>query len=500
VPSASFYWYDYETFGADPRRDRPVQFAGLRTDLDLNPVGKPLVLYSKPAPDFLPSPDACLITGITPQQALREGRPEAHFIAAIHDEFSVAQTCVAGYNNLRFDDEVTRQCLYRNLLDPYAREWRNGNSRWDLIDALRLARALRPEGIEWPVDDAGRPSFKLERLTSANGIDHTGAHDALSDVRATLAMARLLRDRQPRLYRFLQDHRAKQKAAELLGLGRMEPVLHVSEKFSAERHCLAVVVALARHPRNPNGVVAFDLATDPTPLLSLDIDALRTRLFTPAAQLPAGVERLALKTVHLNRCPVLAPMNALRAGDIERLALDLPRCRQHLEALRAVPDLPDKVAAILDAAPPGPPATDPDEMLYEGGFIGDADRLALARLRALSPGDLARAQPRFADPRLPEMLFRYRARNYPETLSAEESARWEAFRKQRLTLPGAGGSLVLADYETRLAELEAAADPDPRKQHILQSLRDYARDISNSHFDWITRCSGQREQVQSFAA
>lgn len=475
----SFYWYDYETFGADPRRDRPAQFAGVRTDTDLNPVSAPLVLYCKPAPDFLPSPDACLITGITPRKALREGIPEAYFIAAIHDEFSVPGTCVAGYNNIRFDDEVTRHSLYRNLFDPYAREWRNGNSRWDLIDMLRLARALRPEGIVWPTDETGRPSLRLELLTAANGIAHADAHDAVSDVRATIALARLLRERQPRLMQFLFDHRGKPRAAELLGLGTLRPVLHASEKFSVEQHCIAVVVALARHPRNPNGVVAYDLSVDPTPLLTLEADTLRERLYTPAASLPEGVERLPLKTVHLNKCPVLAPMKALRPEDIGRLDLDLPRCYEHLESLRpAAPAVAEKIREILDVPPPATDESDPDLMLYDGGFLGDGDRATLDRLRRLDPWQLAGVRPAFRDPRLPEMLFRYRARNFPETLNAEEAARWEAFRLRRITAPGGGAGLVKGEYEARLSELESAPKATPRQKAIVESLREYLRDIA----------------------
>lgn len=473
----SFLWYDYETFGADPRRDRPAQFAGQRTDPELNPVGDPVALYCRPAADFLPSPDACLITGITPQQARDRGVPEARFMAVINEAFSVPGTCVAGYNNLRFDDEVTRHGLYRNLFDPYAREWRNGNSRWDLIDGLRLARALRPEGIVWPVDETGRASFRLERLTAANDIPHAGAHDALSDVRATIALARLLRQRQPRLFRFLLDHRGKAEVAALLNLGRMEPVLHASEKYPAERHCIAVVVALAADPCNGNGVVVYDLAQDPTPLLTLDPETLRERLYTPAAQLPEGVARLPIKTVHINKCPVLAPLKALLPGDTERLGLDLERCRQHLAALQEAPDIPAKVRAILDTEPPEAATADPDLQLYGGGFIGDADRATLDHLRTLPPELLSQVNPAFRDPRLPELLFRYRARNYPETLSPAEAARWEEFRVRRIHDRDGGASIVRAEYEARLAELEASPELTAEQRAIVTQLRDYLREI-----------------------
>jgi exodeoxyribonuclease-1 len=472
---ASFYWYDYETFGTDPGRDRPAQFAGLRTDTELHPIEDPLVLYCKPARDYLPTPEACLLTGITPQIARHRGIPEAEFIAAIHEAFSVPGTCVAGYNNLRFDDEVTRYTLYRNLFDPYAREWRNGNSRWDLIDLMRLARALRPEGIEWPVDDAERPTFRLEALTAANGIAHAEAHDALADVRATLELARLVKSRQPRLYDWVLAHRGKAQVAELLNLGKMEPVLHVSEKFPAERHCAAVVVALAKHPRNGNGVAVYDLAVDPTPLLTLDAEELRRRLYTPVADLAPGLDRPPLKTVHLNRCPIVVPLRYVRPQDQERLSLDLPRCLKHLEALKAAPEVAAKVQAILEPEPK--PTEDPDLLLYAGGFLGDGDRALLNRLRSLSPAELARARPRFQDARLPEMLFRFRARNYPETLTPDEARRWEDYRVRRLTDPAGGATVVRSEYERRLRELEAVPDLTAARRAVIDSLWAYLREI-----------------------
>lgn len=473
---SSLYWYDYETFGTDPRRDRPAQFGGIRTDLELNPIGDPVTLFCKPARDVLPVPEACLITGIMPQTAAERGVAEAAFIAAIHDRFSVPGTCVAGYNNIRFDDEVTRNCLYRNLFDPYEREWRNGNSRWDVIDMLRLTRALRPEGIEWPTDDTGRPSLRLDTLTVANGIQHENAHDALSDVWATIAVARLVRERQPKLFNFVFSNRGKRESFELLRFGAMQPVLHVSEKYAADRHCIAVVVALARHPRNPNGIVVYDLSVDPEPLIALSAEALRERLFTPVAQLPPGVERIPLKTVHLNKCPVIAPLSALRHEDAERLQIDLARCGRNLDLLKREWTLPKKIQEVMAFNGVETGTNDPDLMLYDG-FIGDADRAILKRLRGLSPDELSREQPIFEDARLPELVFRYRARNFPETLTAEETARWEDYRIRRLTVRGSGGSLVLSEYQARIDALEASSDLSARQREILAGLRSYAREI-----------------------
>ena len=216
--TTSFYWHDYETWGAEPARDRAAQFAGLRTDLDFNPIGKPLVIYARPADDFLPQPGACMVTGISPQKAYEEGVPEADFFRFIHEEMSVPGTCSLGYNTLRFDDEVTRYGLYRNFYDPYEREWKNGNSRWDMIDVVRLTRALRPEGINWPQKEDGVTSFRLEDLTAANDIEHAGAHDALVDVTATIAVAKMVKQAQPKLFDYVFTNRNKQALAKMLNL------------------------------------------------------------------------------------------------------------------------------------------------------------------------------------------------------------------------------------------------------------------------------------------
>ncbi|MGI9213480.1 MAG: exodeoxyribonuclease I [Methylococcaceae bacterium] len=475
----SFYWYDYETFGVSPGRDRPSQFGGMRTDADFNPLGSPLLLYCKPARDYLPDPEACLLTGITPQLALQKGLPEAEFIARIHQEFSVPGTCVVGYNSMRFDDEFTRHTLYRNLLDPYAREYRNGNSRWDLIDPLRLARALRPEGIEWPLDNDGKPSLRLEWLTQANGIVHDQAHDAVSDVLATLAMARLFRERQPRLFRYLFDQRSKQKAEALLQTGQFVAVIHASEKFAAERHAIAIVVALCRHPSNPNGRVAYDLSVDPTPLLTLSPKELHARLYTPTHQLPEGVERLPLKTVHINKCPVLAPLNTLKPADAARLGIDLNRCQHHLDQLRHSEGLASKIGAILDRGEQKERdgITDPDLMLYSGGFFSNEDKNLLDRLKSLPPTELAGLDLPFEDERLPEMLFRYRARNYPETLTDEERSRFEEYRKRRLNDPAYGASLTVRQYRDKLETLKINCEGDAQAGFVIEQLEQYLSDI-----------------------
>jgi exodeoxyribonuclease-1 len=466
---ASLYWHDYETWGADPRCDRPAQFAGLRTDLDLNPVDRPLVLYCRPADDVLPHPEACLITGLTPQQALAEGVVEAEFFAAIHEALAQPGTCTLGYNTLRFDDEVTRHGLYRNFYDPYGREWQNGNSRWDLIDVVRLTRALRPDGVEWPVREDGETSFRLEDLAAANGIEQKGAHDALVDVRATVALARLLRERQRRLYDYAFSHRDKGSVQALLDLRRKPALLHVSSRFPARHGCMALVVALAPHPTNKNGVIVCDLRADPTPLLTLGPDDIRRRVYTRAQDLPEHEDRIPLKVVHLNRCPVLAPLGTLTPEAAERWSIDVEASLRHREALLGDAALPAKLAEVFGTSP-FPAAADVDLRLYDG-FASDADRRRCEQVRRTPATALAALHPRFDDARYAELFFRYRARNWPEFLSRAERARWEADRRARLAAPACG--LSLKAFRLQVARLAVDPSIGPERRAVVSALADW---------------------------
>lgn len=459
----TFLWHDYETTGADPRRDRPCQFAAQRTDASLAPVGEPIELFCAPAPDVLPHPQAVLITGITPQQLERDGIPEAEFAAHVHDAMATPGTCTVGYNSLRFDDEFTRHLLYRNFYEPYAREWEHGNSRWDLIDLVRMTYALRPQGIEWPRRDDGTPSFRLEDLARANRLQQERAHDALSDVQALIGLARLLRARQPRLFDFYFALRRKQRAFELLDVAHLTPVLHVSSRFPASRGCLALVVPLAVHATQPNAIIVYDLDTDPAPLLELDAEAIADRVFSARADLPEHVERIPLKLVHANRSPALAPLSALAGVDLERIGLDRERCLAHLERLRGQPGLAAKLQQVFarrydEAAP------DPELALY-GGFLHDADKRLLRDVRATPPPQLATRAFPFRDSRLPELLWRYRARNWPELLDAAESARWQAWCRDRLERKSELTSLTFDDYFTLIDTLRT--DPAQATHGVL---------------------------------
>lgn len=470
--AVSFLWYDLETFGRDPRRSRIAQFAAIRTDDDLREIEAPISLFCQPADDLLPSPIATAITGITPQRAKAEGLIEAEFFARIHDWMAEPGTCSVGYNSLRFDDEFIRFGLYRNFYDAYEREWRNGNSRWDLLDVLRLARALRPEGLEWPLREDGHASFKLEDLANANGAREGMAHEALSDVRALIALARKLKDAQPRFWDYVLKLRDKKTVRGLCDLVAHTPLLHVSGRFPAEQRHAALVSPIALHPMMATRVIAYDLGTEPAQFTALNDDELKARLYTPRAQLPEGAQRLPLKEIHTNRCPALLPLAHVRPNELERLNLDPSLAHERAGWLAANPHFIARCVALFSEERDYGPS-DADGDLY-GGFFGDADRRLFPRIRTADPSSLPRFAPQLQDARLKTLLFLYQARNWPQSLDAAQAAEWKALRHARWNEPNPQKDGTLAAFEAEWPDAvnRAAFAGHTEALHALRVWRD----------------------------
>ena len=468
----SFLWHDYETFGVNPRRARPAQFAAIRTDADLNEIGEAINIHCQPAPDFLPDPISCLITGITPQHCLRVGLPEHQFAATIEQELARENTVGVGYNTIRFDDEMTRFLFWRNLIDPYAREWQNNCGRWDILDVVRTAYALRPEGMQWPINEEGKVSFKLELLSVANQLVHEAAHDALSDVRATIALARLLKSTQPKLFDFCFSLRKKENVSAQIGWPMQKAFLHISGMYPVEQGCLSVVWPLAQHPTNKNEIIVWDLRYDPRELFTLDADTIKLRMFSKASALPEGMTRLPIKSIHINKSPVvISNLKTLSDERAQHWGIVWDQIFQHRDYAQNAPDMGTIWQSIF--APKRTEKNDVDEDLY-GGFIAPKDRRVLDEIRLSKPAELAQQSINFQDKRLEELLLRYRARNFPHTLNADELHDWQELCVRRL-VHGEHQDYSISQYFEKIDELaESASDEE---QEILSELYDYAQEI-----------------------
>lgn len=458
--SPTFLWYDYETFGAQTKQDRISQFAAVRTDMDLNIIGEPINLFCKPSGDCIPDPMACLITRISPQYAFEHGLIEQDFAATINQIMSEPNTCVVGYNSIRFDDEMTRFLFYRNFYDAYEREWKNGNSRWDLLDVSRLYYALRPEGIHWPVKEDGSPSFKLEELTKANGIEHLKAHDAVSDVLATIEFAKLLKSKQPKMFEYAFGLRNKHKVAAQLDVMSFKPVVHISGMFAAQNGCLSTVMPLMVHPTNKNEIICFDLQHSPEPLLNLNATDLEKRMFTKKDQLVAdNLLPAGLKSIHLNRSPMIGPLSLLTVEVCERLSIERVKQEDHFKALLP---LVNKVKPKLREIFSKEFSSDKEhaQALYGGAFFNNNDKRSMTNLHKQLAQTVNPMQWQFEDERLNTLLWQWLGRNYFDEVALDVQKRWTEYCLQGLTDEHIGSARTLVQAKEYCDELIQIASDD----------------------------------------
>ena len=464
----TFYFHDYETFGINPALDRPAQFAGVRTDSDFNIIEEPLVIYCRIAQDYLPDPEAVLITGITPQKTNQSGICEAEFTKLIHQEFSRPNTCILGYNNIRFDDEVTRNILYRNFYDPYAYSWRNGNSRWDLLDVVRACYALRPEGINWPTNDSGFPSFRLEDLTKANNIEHEHAHDAMSDVYATIAMAKLIKQAQPKLFNYFFNLRNKNRVAELIDIANMTPIIHVSGMLGSHRGNMALVSPIAWHPTQKNAVIVCDLSGDIDSLITLPVETIREKLYTKTEDLEIDEQRIPLKLIHINKCPIVAPLSTLLPDNAKRFNLDKQKCLTNQQKLLENQNtLQSKMYELFNVSNEySNNNIDVDAQIY-ANFLNGQDLLKCETIRSTPPHLLDSLSLNFDDSRLAKLFFRYKARNYPQILTEQELRIWQDHCRDILN------PHKIQDYLQTLEQFAEIYIQQPEKLGLLKQLYQY---------------------------
>lgn len=472
----TFFFYDLETSGISPRRDRIMQFAGQRTSLDLEPIGEPVNVLIKLTPDTLPDPDAILITGITPQQTIADGVTEAEFLKLFTTEIATPGTIFTGYNTVRFDDEFMRFLHYRNFYDPYQWQWQDGRGKWDLLDVVRMTRALRPEGIEWPFAPDGKPTVRLEFMTKVNKLSHENAHDALADVNATIAVARLIKTKQPKLFDYLLSIRDKKKVAEVVLSG--QPFVYTSGRYPSEFDKTTLAATLAPHPKK-QGALVYDLRIDPTAFLNMTPEQLADRWrWTKDEQAPP---RLPVKTLQFNRCPTVAPRGVLREGDtVARLKFDLAAIEANRQLLAGASDFRANVLQALELLDQQSQTAwltdskDVDAQLYDG-FYDDHDCQLLPVIRAAEPTELAQLGGDLHDSRLQALLPLYQARNFPASLTAEQRQWWDTFCFNRLQ--DGGQNSRLARFGLRLQEVSARPGLTQHQHFLVQELQLYAESI-----------------------
>lgn len=463
----TYFFYDLETSGLSARDARIMQFAGIRTDMNFKPIGEPYNLLVTLNDDTLPSPEAIMVTGITPQQTQADGYTEVEFAKILIEEVFTPDTTIVGFNNIRFDDEFIRHLLWRNFYDPYEWSWRDGRSRWDMLDVVRMTRALRPEGITWPVDKEGKATNRLELLTKENGIDHLSAHDALSDVEALIAIAKLIHDKQPQLYNYLLEMRDKNKIKQLVNLDDKKPFVYTSGRYDAEYNKTTVAFPITAG-KNGN-VVVYDLRYNPSSLIDLSSQDLAKKLYASWEERSSdGFEKLPVKELQYNRAPAVAPLGVLAQEDgWSKIQLDQATIEKHKTILLGAPHFAENIRSLFENRPEFKKSPEPEAQLYDG-FLVDRDKLRVETVRNTPEQSLADYHPDFSDERLAPLLLHYKARSFPRVLSEDESIQWEQWRAERV-------ARQLPDFMKSLQRLGATSNE--QKSFLLQELQLWAESV-----------------------
>ena len=470
----TFYFYDLETSGLSSTAQRIMQFGGIRTDEDFNVIDEPFECYVKLTDEILPDPAAIMVTGISPQKTIEEGYSEPEFIKLLEAKVFQPDTVVVGYNNIRFDDEFIRNLMWRNLKDPYEWHWKQGRSRWDIIDLTRMTRALRPDGIEWAFEN-DKPTNRLDQLSVANNIKHSNAHTALADVEALIEFTKIIKNKQPKLFKYLLNNRDKKSIGDLVSIDNKQPFIHSSGKIPTDNLSTSVFYPLFKDPNNPQAIICFDLRHDCSSFVDLSVAELADRLYISGAEAKdKNIQRLPVKGIHINKSPAVAPLGVLDESSQKRIDLSIEEIKVNLGLIESSDSFIKKLRSLYaENKNSFEKSNDVDQQMYDS-FVGDKDRGGLVLFnRSL---DFDKFKDSFIDQRLNDMLYRYKARYHKDKLSEDELNTWQSYRQSRLQ-DGIKGSLSIEAFSKEIDRLRGESESDDSKLFLLEELELYVQSI-----------------------
>ncbi|CAL4325577.1 Exodeoxyribonuclease I [Buchnera aphidicola (Eriosoma lanigerum)] len=464
----NFLFYDYETFGICPALDKIAQFSCVRTDLDFNIIDVSSLIYCIPSIDYLPHPESVIITGITPQDIFKKnGLKECDFAKIVHDYFSISNTCILGYNNIQFDDEVTRNLFYRNFFDPYEWSWKNNNSRWDIINVLRACYVISPDGLFWYKDKFNYPIFKLSYFSKLNNIKHLDVHNALSDVYATIEVAKLLKEKKNKLFNCLFYLRKKQNILNFIQYPELKLIIYISSIFGAKRNNMSIIVPILWHPKNNNILIFFDLFYNVLNLLNI----LNSVIITDITFIQ--LYQSGLNFLYINKCPSLFSESIFNSKDYYRLSIDKNLIINNFHVIKKnIHFIKKKIFNYFSVKTFISKSDNVDLQLYNN-FFSSHDKKNMRLIRNCIPNKLANIKLSFHDCRMKELLFRYRARNYFFSLSNVEQLVWKKYCKTVLN------DHYLKDYKLLLKSLFKLYKYNPEKIFLLKKIYIYFLKIMN---------------------
>jgi len=449
-----FVFYDFETTGTSPAFDQPLQFAAILTDDDLVPQDR-IDIRCRLSPHILPAPWAMAVTGVMPDMLTDPTLPTLfEFTQTLAD--LVARWGPAtwtGYNSIAFDEEMLRQALYQNLHpSPYLTQM-NGNDRMDIMKLVYATWVLANNALEWPIDDNGRHSFKLDRLAPENGFTQHDAHDALGDVEATIHIARLIRDHAPEVWCQSLRNRSKQDVNALVESGQ---VLTLVERFGAAPPRSYLGAYAGRSPDNPNSVGFMDLEmVDPVLLAGQGVDAIAAAVSSTPKQ---------IRSVTVNKCPSLFAATEVPSEVLRRA-----------QELAGMSDLHRTVGQAMAGRYADREAPKHIEQQIYGGFYSQADQRLLNQFQNADWETRVEIVQQLEDDRLRWLGQRIIHSNRPDLLEESDSTEW--FRHIRDRWMSNDPDAPWTTFEQVDRQIGEIADQGAMKQDAIDRLVEFYHDV-----------------------
>lgn len=468
-------FYDTETTGANPQFDQILQAAAIQTDDDFVELDS-VDIRSRLAPHMVPAAGALKVTHVDPYEIARAPFSAHDFTRRLHDLFSRwsdrGETAFGGYNTIRFDEEILRQAFWQNLLDPYITSGRD-RSRMDYLIMTRALHARNPDVIDFPInEETGKKNFRLENIAPLNGFSDHDAHDALGDVRATIHMARLIRDIDPALFSHMEAMGNANTARDFID---QEVVFQLVAGPMVNPGVLDVCLITSEAVNNKNKL-AWNLAIDPLPFLDLSAEEIFERMRKTGTP---------FKTVKANKQPGVFPMSwgfMNRVSNENFAPADPDEIDARTEMIRSHQGFQAEAARALMLRSDSYDAPEHLEEKIYSGFPSWADN---DRMKAFHNApdwtrrlEISRS---FEKKELRAIGMRLVFFNAPEVLSTGlRNQIDERIASERFTLDTERPWNTVGKLMSELDEMQAAAPDDPE----LSNIRKWALETYRAASDW----------------
>lgn len=464
----TYLFYDLETTGINKCFDQVLQFAAIRTDLELNELERHEIMI-KLNPDVIPSPEAVVVHEISIED-MQQGELELTAVEKIHALLNTPGTISCGYNTLKFDDEFLRFSFHKNLLPPYNHQWANDCGRMDIYPVAMLYYLYKNDIIQWPEID-GNVSLKLENLNKANHLAIGHAHTAIVDVEATVALAKLFfKDKKMWDYvmAYFDKHQDTARIKTLATALQTGKDIHQIGLFVGGAGAVDFyqypALSLGQHNHYKNQILWLRL--DRPELSQTTVDNVPEMTWVAKKKLGDLGFLLPFSGRHIRH------LNETRQK----------QCKENLAWLEAHPAIFNEIKSYhREYKYPDVPNIDVDASLYQSGFLTPAEQALSARFHQAKPSEKMAIAREFKNPSLREMAIRLVGRNYPDYLDEKGK---KAFSERLHNIYYKDTNEAPIDYRSgrqltapvALAKIDEALqqqDISSRKRDLLTGLKNY---------------------------